>query len=140
MCWGLDTGHNHTFGECWLRRLRDVDANNTFRQRGRYTAQWLSQHRRARPGCKRNEMWACSPTHVPYTSGALGRRTHDDAAVQYVTGGGWGKVVVQPKSAYLEQQARGGGSARDGSGGGVAARASRRLRGGGATARRRNTG
>ena len=101
VCWGLDTGHNHTYGECWLRRLKDVRAvNSSFRQRGKYTAQWLSQHRRARPGCKRNEPWACSPTHVPYTSGALGGPPFDPEE-RYVTGGGWGKVFVRPESEYV---------------------------------------
>ena len=95
VCWGLDTGHNHTFGECWLRRLKNVKANNSFRQRGRYTRQWLRKHRLARPGCQRNQPWACSPTHVPYTSGALGGPPYDPAE-QFVTGGGWGNVWVRP--------------------------------------------
>jgi hypothetical protein len=39
VCWGLDTGHNHTYGECWLRRLKpnQLFAAASFRQRGRYT-------------------------------------------------------------------------------------------------------
>ena len=101
VCWGLDTGHNHTFGECWLRRLLDVRANNTFRQRGRYTDQWLEQHRHARPGCRRNEPWACSPTHVPYTSGALGGPAYDPSEA-FVTGGGWGNVFVLSESDFLK--------------------------------------
>ena len=52
VCWGLDTGHNHTFGEFWLRRLKSVKANNSFRQRGRYTRQWLRKHRLA------GQIWA----------------------------------------------------------------------------------
>ena len=97
VCWGLDTGHNHTFGECWLRRLKpnDVRAEKAWRQRGKYTAEWLRKHRKARPGCKRNEPWACSPTHVPYTSGALGGPPYDPA-VQFETGGGWGNVWIRP--------------------------------------------
>ena len=35
MCWGLDTGWNHTFGECWLRHTKDP-AKPTFEQRGKY--------------------------------------------------------------------------------------------------------
>lgn len=102
VCWGLDTGHNHTFGECWLRRLSEAQAysNSSFRQRGKYTDQWLKQHRRARPTCKQNEPWACSPTHVPYTSGALIGPVHDPKA-RYVTGGGWGKVFVLPEADFL---------------------------------------
>ena len=98
VCWGLDTGHNHTFGECWLRRLKatDVSSAKAWRQRGAYTPEWLHRHRRARPGCKHNEPWTCSPTHVPYTSGALGGPSYDPA-VQYETGGGWGNVWVREK-------------------------------------------
>ena len=99
VCWGLDTGHNHTFGECWLRRLVDVQANSSFRQRGKYTEQWLQQHRRARPGCKTNQPWACSPTHVPYTSGALGGSAFDPSQ-EFVTGGGWGKVFVSTAEEF----------------------------------------
>ena len=101
VCWGLDTGHNHTFGECWLRRLKDVTAPSSFRQRGKYTDQWLRQHRRIRPGCKSNQPWACSPTHVPYTSGAIGGGPVDEPNVQYVTGGAWGKVFVSKLSGSM---------------------------------------
>ena len=112
VCWGLDTGHNHTYGECWLRRLSgDVQAIDTFRQRGKYTEQWLSQHRKARPGCKRNEPWACAPTHVPYTSGALGGLPFDPSE-RYVTGGGWGKVVVKTEAEHLASTSRGAAAAR----------------------------
>uniref|UniRef100_A0A7S3WP16 Apple domain-containing protein n=1 Tax=Emiliania huxleyi TaxID=2903 RepID=A0A7S3WP16_EMIHU len=114
VCWGLDTGHNHTYGECWLRRLSgDVQAIDTFRQRGKYTEQWLSQHRKARPGCKRNEPWACSPTHVPWTSGALGGLPFDPTE-RYVTGGGWGKVVVKTEAEHLASTSRGAAAARRG--------------------------
>jgi hypothetical protein len=99
VCWGLDTGHNHTFGECWLRKLKDKDlrANSSWRQRGRYHVEWLKRHRRARAGCKHNERWACSPTHVPWTSGALGGVPYEGSE-QWVTGGGWGNVWVRPAS------------------------------------------
>ena len=128
VCWGLDTGHNHTFGgvhavsgvqtrpgeradahlsgsnraraECWLRRLKDVQADSQWRQRGKYTDDWLSRHRRARGGCKRNERWACSPTHVPWTSGAIGGPVYDPA-LKHVTGGGWGSVWTSPVEAVV---------------------------------------
>ena len=100
VCWGLDTGHNHSFGECWLRRLKAADLTNdsSFRQRGKYTSLWLSKHRRARPGCARNELWACSPTHVPYTSGAIGGPPYDPSA-EWMTGGGWGNVWVKARGS-----------------------------------------
>ena len=60
----------------------------------RYTTQWLKQHRKARPGCKHNQPWACSPTHMPYTSGALGGPRFDPAE-RFETGGGWGNVWVR---------------------------------------------
>ena len=96
VCWGLDTGHNHTYGECWLRKLKQaqVRASASFRQRGRYTKQWLKQHRRARPGCKHNAPWTCSPTHMPYTSGALGGPLFDHSE-RFETGGGWGNVWIR---------------------------------------------
>ena len=89
-------------GECWLRRLdpAQLHANSSFRQRGKYTDQWLRQHRGSRAGCKRNEPWACSPTHVPYTSGALGG-TPFNPSESYVTGGGWGKVYIRSEAEYL---------------------------------------
>ena len=102
VCWGLDSGNNHTFGECWLRRLDDVSAESSWRQRGRYTQEWLRRHRKLRPGCKRNEPWHCSPTHVPYTSGAIGGPPFI-ASEQFVTGGGWGKVWVKAAAAVEEQ-------------------------------------
>ena len=96
VCWGLDTGHNHTYGECWLRKLMPVQVrtNASFRQRGRYTKQWLKQHRRARSGCKLNALWTYSPTHVPYTSGALGGPPFNPSE-PFETGGGWGNVWVR---------------------------------------------
>ena len=103
VCWGLDTGHNHTFGECWLRRLSEdaLSQNKSFRQRGKYTEQWLTQHRRSRPMCKTNAPWACSPTHVPYTSGALGGPVFNPAE-RWVTGGGWGKVFVSTEADFAQ--------------------------------------
>jgi hypothetical protein len=97
VCWGLDSGNNHTFGECWLRRLQDVQADSSFRQRGKYTQEWLHWHRRVRPGCKHKEPWHCSPTHVPYTSGAIGGPPYDPTA-EFRTGGKWGNVWVKPGS------------------------------------------
>ena len=45
VCWGLDTGHNHTYGECWLRRLKpnQLFAAASFRQRGRCTRLGLGE-------------------------------------------------------------------------------------------------
>ena len=98
VCWGLDTGHNHTYGECWLRKLEPTQlfANASWRQRGKYTPEWLSRHRKARgERCmKRNERWACSPTWVPWTSGALGGPAYDPTE-RWETGGGWGNVWVR---------------------------------------------
>ena len=96
VCWGLDTGHNHTYGECWLRKLKpaQLGAPASFRQRGQYTTQWLKQHRRARPGCRQNAPWTCSPTHTPYTSGALGGPRFEPSE-RFETGGGWGNVWVR---------------------------------------------
>jgi len=102
ICWGLDTGNNHTYGECWLRRLKDVHSNTSWRQRGQYTQEWLRRHRKARPGCKLNQPWTCSPTWVPYTSGALGGPPYDAAAPPWVTGGAWGRVWTRPQSEILE--------------------------------------
>ena len=96
VCWGLDTGHNHTYGECWLRKLKpaQVTASSSFRQRGQYTQQWLKQHRKVRPGCRHKAPWTCPPTHMPYTSGALGGPRFDPSE-RFETGGGWGKVWVR---------------------------------------------
>ena len=35
-CWSLDTGHQHTFGECWLKWQKNV-ATPLYGQRGKYT-------------------------------------------------------------------------------------------------------
>ena len=100
VCWGLDTGHNHTFGECWLRRLTDVADARAFRQRGKYTKEWLQRHRRTRPRCRKgDDAWSCPPTWVPYTSGAISGPVFHPTE-QFVTGGGWGNVWIKPTVAY----------------------------------------
>ena len=96
-----------TYGECWLRRLapEGLQANSSWRQRGKYTPEWLRRHRRARPGCARHEPWTCSPTWMPWTSGALGGPPFDPGAA-WVTGGGWGSVWVRPASEAAAMMAR----------------------------------
>ena len=47
VCWGLDTGWNHTFGECWLRKLEDP-AQPTFGQRGIFAASYRKKMLRTR--------------------------------------------------------------------------------------------
>ena len=78
MCFGLDTGWNHTFGECWLRKLDDP-AKPTFGQRGSYSVRYRKRMLRTRKTCNDFETpggmspgWACPPTHVPWTSGSVG--------------------------------------------------------------------
>mmetsp|Transcript_44020 Transcript_44020/g.93713 ORF Transcript_44020/g.93713 Transcript_44020/m.93713 type:complete len:207 (+) Transcript_44020:136-756(+) len=107
VCWGLDTGWNHTYGECWLRRLEDGDvhAAKSFRVRGRYTTEWLRRHRNVRPGCKKGRPWTCPPLAVPWTSGALSGPAYDPSE-KYVTGGGWGHVWVKPEGEVVSARLR----------------------------------
>ena len=49
ICWGLDTGWNHTFGECWLKYQADP-THPLYGQRGAYTDEFRRQHRRVRGG------------------------------------------------------------------------------------------
>lgn len=91
VCWGLDTGWNHTYGECWLRSLEDP-LKQTFGQRGVLTAAFRAEHMLTRGQCKTNPEWhTCPPSHVPWTSGSLGGPAVD-LSVQYQTGGGWGNM------------------------------------------------
>ena len=62
VCWGLDTGWNHTFGECWLKYQQDP-SHPLYGQRGRYTDEYRARHRHVRTG---------PPTHVPWTGGVIG--------------------------------------------------------------------
>ena len=75
ICWGLDTGWNHTFGECWLKWQADV-RHPLFGQRGRYSESFRRKNwdkhlsGRMPDGSKRN---LTPPTHVPWTGGVIGR-------------------------------------------------------------------
>lgn len=74
ICWGLDTGWNHTFGECWLKFQADP-AHPLFGQRGEYTPEYRQKHRRVRTG---------PPSHVPWTGGVVGSTW--DRSVRWKTG------------------------------------------------------
>jgi len=96
VCWGLDTGWNHTFGECWLRHLNEPD-KPTFGQRGAYAPEYREKMLHTRRACTSMDTpgglspgWACPPTHVPWTSGSLGVKA--DLSVRWQTGGGWGNM------------------------------------------------
>mmetsp|Transcript_4377 Transcript_4377/g.9591 ORF Transcript_4377/g.9591 Transcript_4377/m.9591 type:complete len:161 (-) Transcript_4377:238-720(-) len=97
VCWGLDTGWNHTFGECWLRFLEDP-AKPTFGQRGSYDPAYRKKTLRTRRSCTSDQPggqslgWACPPTHVPWTSGSLNQRP--DLSTKWQTGGGWGNMRI----------------------------------------------
>jgi hypothetical protein len=74
ICWGLDTGWNHTYGECWLKWQADT-SHALYGQRGRYSAEYRARYRSIRTG---------APSHVPWTGGVLG--TTPDLSVQWTTG------------------------------------------------------
>ena len=80
ICWGLDTGWNHTYGECWLKHQPDP-AHPLYGQRGAYTPEYRRRHRRVRTG---------APSHVPWTGGVIGcarvpaLRPHSTSTVAYV--------------------------------------------------------
>ena len=99
VCWGLDTGWNHTFGECWLRKLEDP-AQPTFGQRGIFAASYRKKMLRTRKTCKEDlpggmsAGWACPPTHVPWTSGSVGVKTERNPITKYQTSGGWGNMRI----------------------------------------------
>ena len=107
VCWGLDTGWNHTFGECWLRHMRPAEdgtpAAPTFGQRGAYGAEYRQKMLRTRKACTTDlpgglsEGWSCPPTHVPWTSGTLGAKP--DLSVKWQTGGGWGNMRIHQLAA-----------------------------------------
>ena len=50
VCFGLDTGWNHTYGECWLRKLEDPN-KPTFGQRGEYAMRYRRKMLRTRRSC-----------------------------------------------------------------------------------------
>lgn len=95
VCWGLDTGWNHTYGECWLRHL---DGPVTFGQRGAYSDSYRQKMLHTRPKCiidlpgGQSEGWSCPPTHVPWTSGSLGVKP--DLNIKWHTSGGWGNMRI----------------------------------------------
>ena len=97
VCWGLDTGWNHTFGECWLRHLDDA-AKPTFGQRGSYADSYRQKMLHTRAACKadlpggQSPGWSCPPTHVAWTSGSLD--TRPDHSVKWQTSGGWGNMRI----------------------------------------------
>ena len=74
ICWGLDTGWNHTFGECWLKYQRDP-SHPLYGQRGAYTSEYRAKYRRVRTG---------APSHVPWTGGVVGQKV--DLTVKWTTG------------------------------------------------------
>ena len=74
VCWGLDTGWNHTYGECWLKYQADP-SHPLYGQRGQYTAEYRRKHARVRTG---------PPTHVPWTGGVIGGTV--DLSVKWSTG------------------------------------------------------
>lgn len=102
MCWGLDTGWNHTFGECWLRRLDDA-SKPTFGQRGVYAASYRQKMLHARKACTvdrpggMSEGWSCPPTHVPWTSGSINAKP--DLTLKWQTSGGWGNMRIHQLDA-----------------------------------------
>jgi len=97
VCWGLDTGWNHTFGECWLRHL-DEPNTPTFGQRGSYSNEYRTKMLHTRKQCVEDqpgglsEAWSCPPTHVPWTSGSIGLKP--DPAIRWQTSGGWGNMRI----------------------------------------------
>jgi hypothetical protein len=74
ICWGLDTGWNHTFGECWLKWQQDA-AHPLYGQRGEYSPEYRVKHRQVRGG---------PPSHVPWTGGVIGATI--DRSVRWTTG------------------------------------------------------
>ena len=102
VCFGLDTGWNHTFGECWLRSLEEPN-KPTFGQRGAYAPEYRAKVMHTRKSCTSDQPggmsagWACPPTHVPWTSGSL--YVKPDLATKWVTGGGWGNMRIHQLGA-----------------------------------------
>ena len=97
VCWGLDTGWNHTFGECWLRYLEQPE-KPTFGQRGAYSPEYRQKMLHTRRACSEDLPggmsvgWSCPPTHVAWTSGSLGVKA--DLSTKYQTSGGWGNMRI----------------------------------------------
>lgn len=86
-CWGIDAKHNHTFGECWLRWVFDIEPKYT--QRGKYSMGFRTRFSWIRRGrCRKNQHWSCMPTHVPWTSGMVGNTptTEEKQGMNWLTG------------------------------------------------------
>jgi len=103
VCFGLDTGWNHTFGECWLRQLEDP-AKPTFGQRGSYALSYRTKMLHTRRPCKSIDTpgglspnWSCPPTHVPWTSGSI--NVPADPTRKWQTSGGWGNMRIHELAA-----------------------------------------
>ena len=103
VCFGLDTGWNHTFGECWLRELEDK-TKPTFGQRGKYSMRYRTKMLRTRKTCHDiatpgglSPGWACPPTHVPWTSGSI--NVPADPTRKWQTSGGWGNMRIHELAA-----------------------------------------
>ena len=95
VCWGLDSGWNHTYGECWLRHQPEDEPS--YGQRGALADDYRKKHTRVRSGCKHNQPWACPPTHVPWTSGMLHHKPTPSNG--WETAGGWGNMIVRRATA-----------------------------------------
>mgnify|MGYP006136844153 CR=1 FL=1 len=84
-CWSLDTGHKHTFGECWLKW--QASSKTLYGQRGKYSDEFRRRHKNAHlfgqnvDGSPRN---LSVPTHVPWTGGVIGATV--DLSVEWQTG------------------------------------------------------
>mmetsp|Transcript_38497 Transcript_38497/g.46488 ORF Transcript_38497/g.46488 Transcript_38497/m.46488 type:complete len:280 (+) Transcript_38497:212-1051(+) len=74
VCWGLDTGWNHTYGECWLKFQDDVE-NPIYGQRGAYTEEFIKKFNHIRGG---------PPAKVPWIGGVMGQTV--DHSKQWMTG------------------------------------------------------
>ena len=79
VCWGLDTGWNHTYGECWLKNQHSPE-HAVYGQRGRYSDAFRRKHRHVR----KTYYGADTPSHVPWTGGVIGGTV--DLSVQWTTG------------------------------------------------------
>ena len=97
ICWGLDTGWNHTFGECWLKFQPDP-SHALYGQRGAYTPEYRHKYRYIRTG---------APSHVPWTGGIIGGPPVD-TTVSWTTGiegmksSRGDELTVRPRSDDLE--------------------------------------
>ena len=77
ICWSMDTGNTHTFGECWLKWQADA-SHPLYGQRGRYSDAF-----RKRNWNKHRHNNLTVPTHVPWTGGVLSSRV--DLSIKWET-------------------------------------------------------